>query len=193
MGLKFSLPPTANLLAVSYADGDLVLFDTYERSVVATTLANAHSLASSADGRTLACGNTSGTIQLFDFETLELLYNFKLEDYGIQALAFSGDSHRLLDIRGAQCRVWDPPVLVREDLDEVNNDTVSVSTMPQEVNMTPVDDVNPITSLACHEAGHVFFLWQREWIYVCLRKSIWLAGLQALQPCNRCFNFVPFV
>lgn len=157
MGLKFSLAPTTSWLAVSYSDGDLVLFDTYEGNVLATTLANAQSLASSADGRTLACGNSSGTIQLFDFETLKLLYTIKLEDYSIQALAFSGDSHRLLDIQGAQCRVWDPPVLVREDLDETNSDTVSVSTMPQEVNMASMDDVNPITSLACHAAGFVFF------------------------------------
>lgn len=157
MGLRFSLAPTAALLAVSYADGDLVLFDTYEGNVVATTLANAQSLASSPDGRTLACGNSSGAIQLFDFETLKLLYNIKSDEYVIQALAFSGDSHRLLDIRGAQCRVWDPPVLVREDPEEVNSDTVSVSTMPLEVNMKSIDDVNLITSLACHDAGHVFF------------------------------------
>lgn len=174
MGLKFSLAPAANLLVVSYSDGDLVLFDTYEGNVIATTLANAHSLASSADGRTLACGNSSGTIQLFDFETLKLLYSIKLEDYGIQALAFSGDSHRLLDIRGAQCRVWDPPVLVREDLDEVNSDTVSVSTMPQEINMVSMDDVNPITSLACHEAGHVFFCGKENGsIYVYESQSGW--------------------
>ena len=174
MGLKFSLAPTASLLAVSYADGDLVLFDTYEGSVVATTLANAHCLASSADGRTLACGNTSGTIQLFDFETLKLLYNIKLDDFGMQALAFSGDSHRLLDIRGAQCRVWDPPVLVREDLDEVNSDTVSVSTMPQEVNMASMDDMSQITSLACHEAGHVFFCGKEDGsIHVYESQSGW--------------------
>lgn len=174
MGLKFSSAPTASLLAVSYADGDLVLFDTYEGSVLATTLANAHYLASSADGRTLACGNTSGTIQLFDFETLKLLYNIKLEDYGMQALAFSGDSHRLLDIRGAQCRVWDPPILIREELDEVNSDTVSVSTMPQEVNMASMDEVSQIASLACHEAGHVFFCGKEDGsIYVFESKSGW--------------------
>lgn len=174
MGLKFSLAPTASLLAVSYADGDLVLFDTCEGNVIATTLANAHCLAGSADGRTLACGNSSGTIQLFDFESLKLLYNIKLEDYGIQALAFSGDSHRLLDIRGAQCRVWDPPVLVREDLDEVNSDTVSVSTMPQEVNMSSIDEVNVITALACHEAGHVFFCGKENGaIYIYESQSGW--------------------
>lgn len=181
MGLKFSLAPTATLLAVSYSDGDLVLFDTYEGNVVETTLANAQSLASSADGRTLACGNSSGTIQLFDFETLKLLYNIKLEDYGIQALAFSGDSHRLLDIRGAQCRVWDPPVLVREDPEEVNSDTVSLSTMPQEVRMITIDDVNPITSLACHEAGHVFFCGKEDGsIYVYESQS----GRQGHRLCN---------
>jgi WD40 repeat protein len=181
VGLKFSLAPTATLLAVSYADGDLVLFDTYEGIVLATTVANAQTLASSADGRTLACGNSSGTIQLFDFETLKLLYNIKSEDYGIQALAFSGDSHRLLDIRGTQCRVWDPTVLVREDSEEVNSDTVSVSTMPQEVSMKTIDDVNPITSLACHKAGHLYFCGKEDGsIYVYDSKS----GRQAHRLCS---------
>lgn len=181
IGLVFSLALTAALLAVSYSDGDLVLFDIYEGNVVATTVANAQRLASSADGRTLACGNSSGTVQLFDFETLKLLYTIKSEDYGIQALAFSGDSHRLLDIRGVQCRVWDPPVLVREDPEEVNSDTVSVSTMPQEVSMESIDDVNPITSLACHGAGHIFFCGKEDGsIYVYEIKS----GRQGHRLCS---------
>ena len=181
MALKFSLAPTAALLAVSYADGDLVLFDTYEGNVVATTLANAQSLASSPDGRTLAGGNSSGTIQLFDFETLKLLYHINSEEYGIQALAFSGDSHRLLDIRGTQCRVWDPPVLVREDLDEVNSDTVSVSTMPQEVSIKSMDDVDPISSLACDDLGQVFFCGKEDGsIYIYESKS----GRQGHKLCS---------
>lgn len=181
MGLKFSSAPAAALLAVSYSDGDLVLFDTSEGTVVATTLVNAQSLASSPDGRTLACGNSSGTIQLFDFETLKLLYNIISEDYGILTLAFSGDSHRLLDVRGAQCHVWDPPVLVREDLEEVSSDTVSVSTMPQEISMRSIDDVNQITSLSCHKLGHVFFCGKEDGsIYVYEGKS----GRQGHKICS---------
>lgn len=157
IGLIFSLLSNAGLLAASYSDGDLVLFDTSESTVRATTLANAQTLACSPDGRTLACGNSTGTIQLFDFETLKLLYRINSDDYGIQELAFNGDSHRLLDIRGSQCRVWDPTVLVRQDAEEGNSDTISVSTAAQEISLESSDDVNLITSLVCHGQDRVAF------------------------------------
>jgi len=156
-GLIFSLLSNAGLLAASYSDGDLVLFDTSESTVRATTLANAQTLACSPDGRTLACGNSTGTIQLFDFETLKLLYRINSDDYGIRELAFNGDSHRLLDIRGSQCRVWDPTVLVRQDAEEKNSDTISVSTAAQEISLESSDNVNPITSLVCHGQDRVAF------------------------------------
>jgi WD40 repeat protein len=111
-GLVFSLDPNADLLAASYSDGELVLLDTYEGTVKEKTLANAQNLASSPNGRTLACADSVGTIQLFDFETLKLLYRIRSDEYGIKKLAFSGDNCRLLDIRGSECRVWDPIILL---------------------------------------------------------------------------------
>ncbi len=155
-GLIFTLAPNSSLLVASYSDGDLVLFDTSEGRVSATTVANAQSLACSPDGRTLATGNSSGIIQLFDFETLKLLYRIHSEDYGIRQLAFSGDSHHLVDIRESQCRVWDPPVLMREDYEE-NSDSVSVSTMAQEISLESSDDILLITSIACPKKNTCFF------------------------------------
>ncbi len=155
--LVFSPAPSATLLAAAYSDGDLVLFDTSEGVVKEMTLANAQTLASSPDGRTLASGDSSGTIQLFDFECLKLLYRIKSEDNGIKSLAFSGNSRRLLDIRGSQCRVWDPTVLFRQDADEDHSDTVSISTVPQEILLEASEDPTLITALACHERGEVIF------------------------------------
>ena len=154
-GLIFSLAPNLSLLAASYSDGDLVVFDTSEGNVCATTEANAQTLACSPDGRTLATGNASGTLQLYDFETLKLLYRINSGDYGIKQLAFSGEGHRLVDIGGSQCHVWDPPVLVREDIDE-NSDSVSISTTAQEGNIDSSDDIVLITSLVCSKEDRFF-------------------------------------
>ena len=156
-GLVFSATPSATLLAAAYSDGDLVLFDTSEGTVTDKTLVNAQTLACSPDGRTLASGDSSGTIQLFDFETLRLLYRINSDEYCIRELAFTGDSHHLLDIRGSECRVWDPMVLVRQDGDDENSDTVSVSTTPQEFSLEPTRNVVLITSMVCHPDGGVFF------------------------------------
>ena len=155
--LTFSRAPHATFLAAGYSDGDLVLFNTLEGTVIETTLANAQTLACSPDGRTLASGNSSGTIQLFDFETLKVLYRIHSGEYSIKQLAFSEDSLRLLGIRGSQCRVWEPTVLVRQDVEDENSDTVSVSTVPQEVSLESSKDTVLITSLACHTNSEIFF------------------------------------
>ncbi|KAI9773277.1 MAG: hypothetical protein M1835_006168 [Candelina submexicana] len=171
-GVVFSAAPNMTLLAATYSDGDLVLFDTSDGTVRALMLANAQTLASSPDGRTLACGNSSGIIQLYDFDTLRLLYCINSEEYAIKQLAFSGDSHRLLDIRGSQCRVWDPTVLVRQDVDDENSDTIAVSTAPQEISVQSPEDVILITSLACSDNADYFFCGKEDGaIYLYETKS----------------------
>lgn len=162
VAVRFSLAPATNLVAASYFDGDLVLFNFAEGAVVATAVANAHVLASSPDGRILACGNSNGMTRLYDFETLKLLYSIDSDDYGIRDISFSGDGYQLLDIRGAHCSVWNPTVLIREELDEESSDVVSVSTGPQEVNMEQSDNVVEITSIACHPSEDVFFVGKED-------------------------------
>ena len=171
-GLIFSATPNETLLAAAYSDGDLVLFDILEGTARETILVNAQTLACSPDGRTLASGDSSGTIQLFEFESLKLLYRLKSDEYCIRELAFSGDSHHLLDIRGSECRVWDPMILVRQDGDEENSDTVSVSTAPQEVSLDSTEDTILITSLVCHPDGGVIFCGKEDGsVYIYETKS----------------------
>ena len=155
--LVFNMAPNATLLAAGYACGDLLLFDTTEGIVVGTALVNAQTLACSPNGRILASGDSAGTIQLFDFETLRPLYSIHSDEYCIRGLVFSGDGHRLIDIRGSECRVWDPMVLAQQDNGDENNEIVSVSTSPQEVNVKSSKKGILITSLACHKDGEVFF------------------------------------
>lgn len=155
--LIFNPAPGATLLAAAYSDGDLVLFDTSDGMVKQIVTANAHYLACSSDGRTLASGHYSGTIQLFEFETLNALYSINPDDLGgMYQLCFSGDGRRLLDIAVSQCRVWDPIVLLREDTVEAI-DTVSVSTLSIENKMGASNDPVLINALAYDETGEVFY------------------------------------
>lgn len=169
-GLVFSSDPNATLLAASYSDGDLVLFDTTEGIVKEKTLANAQILASSPNGRTLATADSSGRVQIFDFETLKLLHCISADDYGVKSLAFSGDNSRLLDIRGSECRVWDPTALLRPDEIDENSDTVSVFTLPQETLLEASEDRVLVTALACHGNGDVLFCGKNDggiYLYDC--------------------------
>ena len=119
--LQFGTLRDDTLLIAAYSDGDLVIYDTLDGTVRDILIGvNAHKLSCSPDGRTLACADSRGDIQLFDLETAKLIQYLAFEDDTLasKALAFTSDSHRLIDIRSNQCRMWDPAVLVRQDMDE---------------------------------------------------------------------------
>ncbi|KAH4029376.1 hypothetical protein HBI55_120990 [Parastagonospora nodorum] len=100
-------------LAVAYEDGDLCLFDYEDLNLIKTIEeADAHIVACSPDGLILLAGNSIGMVQLLEFDTLQLLYRVNAADYGIRGLAFSPDNLRFLDVRGTQCNVWEPALLL---------------------------------------------------------------------------------
>jgi len=95
-----------SFLAALYFDGQLALFDPCEFSTKAVVRADAHVLACSPDGHTLATGSETGTVQIFDFESFTMIYKLIASDYSIRSLTFSYDGLRFVDIRGTQCNVW---------------------------------------------------------------------------------------
>ncbi|PZD27073.1 NACHT and WD domain protein [Pyrenophora tritici-repentis] len=149
--LQFSTLGDDTLLAAAYSDGDLVIYDTIHGTVRDILVGvNAQKLSCSSDDRTLACVDSLGTIQLYDLETGKLLYRLEFEGDAIapRTLAFTSDNHRLIDIRANQCRLWDPAVLLRQDLDDEDSDTVSVSTVPREVSFRGSMSIH-ITAIEC--------------------------------------------
>lgn len=113
LGLTINPNPELELAAASYQDGDLVVFNPFDGQQRAVIETSAHTLASSPNGRMLATGDGNGTIQLFDFTTLQLLYRVSMDEYDIKAIRWTSDSMRFLDIRSNQCNVWEPTLLVR--------------------------------------------------------------------------------
>jgi len=154
--LLYSPAPESDLLAVGYNDGEIVVFNTMDQKIQARAPANAHSLVSSSDGILMACGNSAGAILIFEFESLKLLYRIVSEEYSVKSLVFSADNLRLIDIRGPYCRVWDPPVLLRDTSeDEHNSDTVSVSTAPQDYLIDDTEQIIHISAFCCIEDADV--------------------------------------
>jgi len=126
--LVFNPNPDIGLLVATYADGDIVLCDPFKDHTLARFRANSHTLAASADGRILAGADGFGTIQVYEFETLRILYRIRSVASNIRQLAFSRDGIRFLDIRGSECNVWEPAVLLRDSGADGSSDTTSVST-----------------------------------------------------------------
>ncbi|KAK3306822.1 uncharacterized protein B0T15DRAFT_528350 [Chaetomium strumarium] len=151
-----------NLFAATYTDGDLVVYDIDRGQAIAFTEdANTMVLAASRDGRTLAGADSMGNFTLFEFETLRPLYRVRFDTQILPtALCFTADSLRFIEIRGRQCRVWEPTVLLRTDMqdDETSSDTVSVSTGPQEVDhQITAAAVPEICSIACSYKSSAVF------------------------------------
>lgn len=160
----------SNILVASYGDGELVIYNS--RTVAPcyrVSEVNAQALACSPDGRTLVTGSPFGTILLFDFdgaecENLTLIYHINAYEEGIKSLVFCQNSLRFLDIRGSQCRVWEPAVLVRKDLHDGNQSEISdpLSIVAKSVGMVEGEIKGEITAMICHEDGDIVFCGKRD-------------------------------
>jgi hypothetical protein len=175
--LAFSGAIDTNRLATTHTDGDLTLYDTIDGRFLAMAIGvNANLLASSQDGRTLGGLDSRGNLMLFDFETLRCLYRVQFDTPAMaKALTFTADSLRCIEIRGDQCRVWEPTVLLRKDAadEDANSDTISVSTGPQEIDYRVAGSNSDgaavkITVIACAKlAPLVFYGMQDGTVHVC--------------------------
>lgn len=157
--ITFSHAVDSNRLAATYTDGDLVMYNTLsgeaEKFIGG---ANTILLSASPDGRTLAGADSRGNLTLFDFETLRPLYRVQFDTKVLpKALAFTADSQRFVEIRGEQCRVWEPSVLLRTDYpDDENSDTISVSTGPQEIDCQTAAAADVSAIACCRRTNTVF-------------------------------------
>ncbi|THZ19973.1 hypothetical protein D6C91_04914 [Aureobasidium pullulans] len=157
--LLFSRSPESSLLVASYTLADLVLFDVRLKKVkVTVSKAGAYyRLSASPDGRTFAAGANDGTIKLYDFETLRVVYTIRSEDHAITTLAFNHDSVRLFDIRGngRSCRVWEPAALLRREIETESIRSPSTYSRDNHEDVIDRNDDNDstVTALACHKEG----------------------------------------
>lgn len=151
--ITFNRNPDICLMAVSYMDGGLAVFDPSEAiPEVEIQQVWGDCLASSADGRLLAVGSANGgVIRIYEFETLKMLYKVASTNIAMKQLAFSDDGNYLIDIRGTQCNIWNPAAVV-STLDEADGTDSIPSAL--EVTGTTAEDVEvSITALAPHPNG----------------------------------------
>ena len=149
--LVFNPNPNIGLLVASYLDGELVLIDAFDDQELENFHAHCHTLAASPDGRLLAGGAGGGTIYIYEFDTLRLLYRVTSSNFYIKQLAFSKDSLQFADIRGSHCNVWEPAVLLRESMGDESSDGTSMSF----VDIVCLNTEAKITALAVHHNEEV--------------------------------------
>ena len=182
VAMEFQPSLEISLLIASYGDGELVAYNPKTLELRHRTAnVNAHTLACSPDGRTLVTGSSFGTIQVFDFdgaggETLTPIYRIDAYEEGIKSLTFSNDSLRFIDIRGSQCRVWEPSVLVRKDLEDCDDESEVSDPSPMvnaSVKMAEGDIKAEITAMVCDNDGDAVFYGKQDGsVIACLIQDV---------------------
>ena len=160
--VHFNPNPSISILAVGYNTSRLAIFDPWSQEMIhSVRIGEGHqqvaSLASSPDGRTLASTDSCGTMQIWDFETLTLLYQVKSSDLGFRVVHFSFNGSRILDLTTSKLRIWEPAVLVRKTIEE----DVSVSDTANVPAIQGRDELKAqqgITAMVCHPAVSTVFV-----------------------------------
>ena len=119
-----------NLMAVAYQDGDLVTMNPWTLQQQHAYHLNAHILAASPDGHTLAAGDSECVISLFAFDGLRLLCRIESLEERIMGIVFASNSLRFFDLRGNTCNVWEPAVLIKKNLADDSSSEAEEYDMP---------------------------------------------------------------
>ena len=153
--IAFNPSPEIQRLAVAYWEGDVALFELDSFKMVNYTRSASQTLTVSADGKTLAGGNSRGKIEIFDFETLGKIYSAVQSSDGVTAMSFTSDSRRLLDIRAYQVNVWEPSVLMRNFVDDNSSEpSGGMAVFMDETHISEADHREAtITAIVCAQTG----------------------------------------
>lgn len=120
--LMFNPNPNIHLLLVIYSNHGLALYNTSAIELVQShkspNNAGILSTSCSPDGRNLATTDTHGNMNIWDFETLSILYHILSPFPSFRILSFTSDGSSVLDVMDSSMRVWSPSVLVRKTFEE---------------------------------------------------------------------------
>jgi WD40 repeat protein len=153
----FNSNPSVELMVVTYQNGNMILYETWNQRAVKTAQQDCHYMACSPDGRTLATGSAGGVLGLWDFETLTLLYQINTRETLGKALSFTACGTRIIELRDRKTKIWEPAVLIRKASEEDSSISESV-TMPALVVGEGEEDIIPITSACIHPSASIILV-----------------------------------
>ena len=157
IALAFNTNMDINLVAAAYQDGSILIFDPWTQHKCGDTgPVGALTLGVSPDGTVLATADFVGTITLFDFETLRVLYKISSLEQSIRQVMFNSSGLRFYDIRGDRCSVWEPAILVRRN--NVGDDSSldfseEIPSAPEIATNRILDEQLALTALVSHHDG----------------------------------------
>ena len=159
--LIFNPNPNINLILTIFTDHDLALYDTDTGVLVnareISSTAGILSATCSPDGRTLATVDKQGVLQIWDYESLNLLYHVLSPSTSFRILNFVSDGSSVVDVADSGMRVWNPATLVRKNIDEdqsVSDDAIHLTATEGEYELRRA---SKITALSAHPSLPLVF------------------------------------
>lgn len=139
-----------NSLLILCQDTTLVEWRFYDENQIKFDHVKACQMTISRDGNFLLTSDSMGTMSVWTFPRLCLIYRLISESEFIWNLAFSPDAQRFYDIRQSTCNVWEPDALIRPDELELEDQSSfdGVSIMRDPVISHDESSQSLVTSLA---------------------------------------------
>jgi WD40 repeat protein len=118
----FNPNPDISLLLVASTESHLSLYDSWTGKLLQERAPEGQaifsSLASSPSGHTFATVDVRGSLRIWDFESLTVLYHVVTPSSSFRLLKFTLDGFSLLDMTGSEMKVWSPSALLRKTVEE---------------------------------------------------------------------------
>ena len=150
-------PQSGDVLGI-YQDGIVFKWNPHEDSSYDLSV-TASIITCSTDGDIFATSDTNGTISIWKYYDVALIYQLKWE-YPVTSLTFSVDNRRLYDLRGCFCNVWEPNALIRlSDLEAAGSEARSesgITLLSTAVSEAEVEIVEPVSALSVEPHGHLY-------------------------------------
>ena len=154
--LLFNPNPNISLLLIIYTDHELALYETDTGVLVSaqetSSSAGILSASCSPDGRTLATVDKQGVLQIWDFESLSLLYHVLSPATSFRIISFISDGSSVVDVMDSGMRIWIPATLVRKNIEEdqsISDDAFHLAATEGEYETRRV---SKITALCAHQS-----------------------------------------
>lgn len=118
---KIEWQADGNSILILCQSNKLVEWHFYDEEQVEFDHVKPREMTISRDGNFLLTSDNAGTISVWIFPRLHLIYRLVNENEFIRDLAFSPDGQRFYDTRESMCNVWEPEALVRPDEQELED------------------------------------------------------------------------
>ncbi|KAI0967043.1 NACHT and WD domain protein [Xylaria arbuscula] len=120
--IVFNPNPNVDSLLLAYDDSHLALYEPWSGTLIHAQKSNRNvrfqSVSCSPDGRIFSTVDSQGNLRIWDFETLNMLYQILTPVGSNRMLNFAPGGFSIIDAVADEMRIWAPSALIRKTVEE---------------------------------------------------------------------------